>query len=306
MVSFPCLINGRAIGGHVAFLGVDIGSMTTTAALIDDGLHMLALANTPTRIDGTFETTVADVRAAVAKALGQAGFGASAIEGVCVSVPGIVDNQSGRAFCPALEWIDPMPVRVIVRKHLSVPVSLANDAQVTAMGEAHYGAGMPFDRFALIRLGTLVEIAMVVDGSAVDSDILPAQIATEGEFLLEAQELIDDESDDGIDLSGIGLGRIRSSQVMEEARKQNPIALKAVRWLVDTMTAGIVNTTERLAPEAVVISGSTPRDRLYLSKLVTRRLAETRSRIAGIPVEVANLGDDAKPFGAAVIAMQNS
>ena len=298
----------RPNGGSVAFLGIDIGSVITTAALIDDGLHMLALANTPTRIDGTFETTVADIRAAVAKALGQAGYDVSVIEGLCVSVPGIVDNESGRAFCPTLEWIEPMPVRVIARKHLSAPVYLANDAQVTAVGEAHYGTGMSFDRFALIRFGSLIEVAMVVNGVAVESETIPAQIATEGEFLLEAHELIeeDDSDDDDIDLSGVGLGRIRSSQVLEEARKHNPVALHAAEWLVDTMTQGIVSVTEGLAPEAVVISGATPRDRLYLAKRITRKLAETRSKIAGIPVEVASLGDDAKPFGAAVIAMQNA
>ena len=191
----------RPNGGSVAFLGIDIGSVITTAALIDDGLHMLALANTPTRIDGTFETTVADIRAAVAKALGQAGYDVSVIEGLCVSVPGIVDNESGRAFCPTLEWIEPMPVRVIARKHLSAPVYLANDAQVTAVGEAHYGTGMSFDRFALIRFGSLIEVAMVVNGVAVESETIPAQIATEGEFLLEAHELIEEDDSDDDDIA---------------------------------------------------------------------------------------------------------
>ena len=289
----------------MAFLGIDIGSVVTTAALIDGGLHMLALANVPTRVDGTYETTLDDVRAATIKALAQADYPSDVVEGLCVSVPGIVDNESGRAYCPALEWIDPMPVRIIARKQLRVPVVLANDAQATAVGEAHYGAGMSYDRFALVRFGTLVEVAMVVNGVAVENETIPAQIATEGEFLLEAHELIGEDDGDGIDLSGVGLGRIRSSQVFEEARRQNPVAMHAAEWLVDTVAAGIVSTTAELAPEAVIISGSTPRDRLYLAKRITRKLAETRSAIAGIPVEVASLGDDAKPFGSAVIAMQN-
>ena len=302
---FNCWQTSDGKGSKVAFLGVDIGSATTRAALIDDGLHMLALANVPTHIDGTFETTVADVLAATAKALAQAECSTSVIEGVGMSIPGIVDDESGRAFSPTLEWIEPMPVRVIARKHIDAPISLANDAQAAAMGEAHYGAGMAYDRFALVRFGTLVEVAMVEDGNSVECDGLPAQVFTEGEFLLEAHELLETD-DGGVDLSGIGLGGIRSSQVIEESRRNNPVAKHAVDWLASKMTEGIVEMTAHLDPEAVVISGRKSRDQLLLAKLVTRKLAETRSRIAGIPVEISSLGNEAKAFGAAVIALQRS
>lgn len=290
----------------MAFLGIDIGSATTRAALIDEDLHMIALANAPTHIDGTFEATVRDVRTATSKALGQAGYRTDAIEGICVSVSGIVDDESGRAFSPVLGWIDPMPVRAIARTHIAAPVFVANDAQSAAVGEAHYGAGMPFDRFALIRLGTLIEVALVIDGISVESDELPAQAATEGEFLLEARELAGKDDESGIDLSGLGLGRIRSSQVMEEARRQNPIAMRAVDWLAARMVESVVETCTRLAPQAVVLSGATRRDQRHLGKLVTRKLAETRSAIAGIPVGCGSLGNDAKAFGAAIIALQRA
>lgn len=294
------------MGSSVAFLGIDIGSTITRAALIDEDLHMIALSNAPTHIDGTFETTVRDIRAASSKALVQAGYHADAIEGICVSVSGIVDDKSGRAFSPVLGWIDPMPVRTIARKHIAAPVFVANDAQAADVGEAHYGAGMPFDRFTLIRLGTLIEVAMSIDGISVESDELPTQAATEGEFLLEARELAGKDDGSGIDLSGIGLGRIRSSQVMEEARRHNPIAKRAVDWLANRMVESVVETCAHLSPQAIVLSGATQRDQQHLGKLVTRRLAETRSAIAGIPVECGALGNEAKAFGAALIALQRA
>lgn len=290
----------------MAFLGIDIGSATTRAALIDEDLHMIALANAPTHIDGTFETTVGDVRTASSRALEQAGYHVDAIEGICVSVSGMVDDESGRAFSPVLGWIDPMPVRTIARMHISAPVFVANDAQAAAVGEAHYGAGMPFDRFALIRLGTLIEVAMAIGGTSVENDELPAQAATEGEFLLEARELAGKDDEGAIDLSGIGLGRIRSSQVMEEARRQNPIAKRAVDWLAGRMAETVAETCAHLAPQAIVLSGATQCDQQHLGKLVAFRLAETRSAIAGIPVECGTLGNEAKAFGAALIALQRA
>lgn len=304
MVSF--LYRNHGDGGHVAFLGIDIGSATTRAALIDEDLHMLALANSPTHIDGTFQTTVDDVHIAARKALDQAGFRFGAIDALCVSVSGVVDNETGRAFSPVLDWIDPMPVRTIVNKYISVPVFVANDAAAAAVGEAHYGAGMPYDRFALIRLGTLIETAMVMGGKPIENDELPTQACTEGEFLLEAHELIEEDGEHELDLSGIGLGRIRSSQVMEEARRQNPVAVRAANWLAERMTESLVESATLYAPQAAIIAGATQRDQLHLGKLVTRRLAETRSAIAGIPVESASLGNDAKAFGSAIIALQRA
>ena len=290
----------------MAFLGVDIGSATTRAALIDEDYHMLALANVPTHIDGSFETTVDDVHIVSRKALDQAGFRFGAIDALCISVSGVVDNETGRAFSPVLQWIEPMPVRTIVHKYISVPVFVANDAVAAAVGEAHYGAGMPYDRFALIRLGTLIEIAMVMGGKPMETSTLPATAATEGEFLMEAHELIEQDDEHDMDLSGIGLGRIRSSQVMEEARRQNPVALRAADWLAERMTAGVVETTIEHAPQAVIIAGATQRDQQHLGRLVTRKLAETRSAIAGIPVESATLGNDSKAFGSAIIALQRA
>lgn len=300
------MAKARQHGGNVAFLGIDIGSATTRAALIDEDLHMVALANTSTHIDGTFETPMLDVRTATAKALAQAGFRAGSIEGVCISVSGVVDDAQGRAFSPVLGWVEPMEVRSIAQGVIDVPVFVANDAQAAAVGEAHYGAGIPYERFALVRLGTLIEVAMVIDGVAVEDDALPAQAATEGEFLLVAHELIDTDNDDGLDLSGVGLGRIRSSQVTEEARHGNPVAVRAVDWLAARMTEGIVGTCVQYAPQAAVVSGATQRDRIYLSRLITRKLAETRSALAGVPVECAALGNDAKAFGSAVIALQRA
>ena len=290
----------------VAFLGVDIGSETTRAALIDEDLHMIALARSKTCVDGTIRAPLESLSEAVQRALDQVNYRVGTIDASCFSIPGIVDNEAGVAFAPTLEWCETVPVREIAMERLQVPLALANDADAAAMGEAHYGAGIPYDRFALVRMGSLTEVSMVIDGRAYVSEDLPAQIATEGDFLLEAYELIDPDADDGFDLSGVGLGRIRSSQVMEEARRGTKIAMNAVNWLVDTMTDGIVRATARLEPEAVIIAGVHDRDCRYLARLVTRRLAETRSGIAGIPVECASLGNEAKAFGAAVIAMQNA
>ena len=291
----------------MAFLGVDIGSSTTRAALIDEDFHMLALANAPTHIDGDFQTTVDDVYAASRKALDQVGFRFGAIDAICVSVSGVADDRTGRVFSPVLHWIDPMPVRTIVHRYVSVPVFVSNDATAAAIGEAHYGSGMSYGRFALLRMGTLIEIAMASDGAPFENDLLPAQVATEGEFLLEAHELrAHEEGDDSIDLSGIGLGMIRSSQVTEEARRGNPIAIAAVDWLAERITEGLVETCCDACPEAAIISGATQRDQLSLGKLITRKLAETRSAIAGIPIECSVLGNDAKAFGAAIIALQRS
>ncbi len=290
----------------MAFLGIDIASSTTRAALIDEDLHMLALANVPTHIDGTFQTTVEDVYAVAGKALAQAGFRPGAIEAMCVSVSGVVDDETGRAFSPALEWIEPMPVRVIVRKHIAAPVFLVNDAQAAALGEAYYGAGMPYDRFALVRMGNLIEIAMVMGGKPVETYDLPAQAATEGEFLLEAHELMVPDANDTLDLSGIGLGMIRSSQIMEEAQRGNAVAIHAMDWLAGRIAECVVDYTTEHAPQALIVAGATQRDQNHLGRLVTRKLAETRSAIAGIPVESAALGNDAKAFGAAIIALQRA
>jgi len=290
----------------VAFLGIDIGSTITRAALIDEDLHMLALANAPTNIDGSLQAAIDDVRAVSRKALDQVGFRIGAIDAVGISCSGTADDADGCVLSPILQWNEPVPVRTIAHSYVSAPVFVTNDAQAAAVGEAHYGAGMPYDRFSLIRMGSFIEIAMVMGAKPVETDALPASVATEVEFLHEARGLVDpDEGRDG-GLSGIRLNRISSSQIMEGARRKHPIALHATDWLAERMTEGVVSATTEHAPQAIIISGAMQRDQQYLGRLVTRKLAQTRSAIAGIPVESALLGNDAKAFGAAIIALQRA
>ncbi|MEU3294444.1 ROK family protein [Streptomyces longwoodensis] len=88
--------------------------------------------------------------------LGSVGIGAS---GPVDPVDGEIHNP---ATLPAFSGI-----RLVerLREHLSVPVTIDNDAVVAALGEHRFGAGRGADRLLMITLGTGIGGALLIDGA---------------------------------------------------------------------------------------------------------------------------------------------
>ena len=134
-------------------IGVDIGGTKALAVRLVDGA--VAEERTGTVYEGDLIKSLADsVRELWTDDVAALGVGLAGLvlwpEGVFV-------------WGPHLDWKE-VPLRSELEAELDVPVVVDNDANVAAFGERELGAGVGFDNFLMVTLGTGIGGGVMIDG----------------------------------------------------------------------------------------------------------------------------------------------
>ncbi|MFJ4688939.1 ROK family protein [Streptomyces sp. NPDC088789] len=89
------------------------------------------------------------------------------VSAVGVSVHGVVDEDSGVVeHGAALGWSH-TPVRAWTEEHIGLPVVVAHSVHAAAVAECRVGVGRPFERCALVSIGSGVGVAELRAGTLV-------------------------------------------------------------------------------------------------------------------------------------------
>lgn len=137
------------------YLAYDVGGSSVKYALVDDWGNM--------KNKGSFATpdNIDDFYAEVVKVCQQLGKGRE-LSGAGFSMPGAVNNLTGFiGGSSALDYIHDFPIRQALATRLGMLVSMENDANCAALGEAWTGAGHDYDSLAYFVIGTGVGGAVV-------------------------------------------------------------------------------------------------------------------------------------------------
>ncbi|HEV2912991.1 MAG TPA: ROK family transcriptional regulator [Pyrinomonadaceae bacterium] len=117
-----------------AAIGIDIAPTRTTVAMSD--LAGCVLATIEFETDHDFEATIARVTGAAGKLLETS---TGRIEGIGVSLPGLVDPCSGKAlYIPYFNWRD-LNIGPRIAAATGLPVVIENDANAAALAELWFG-----------------------------------------------------------------------------------------------------------------------------------------------------------------------
>ncbi|QAY70405.1 ROK family transcriptional regulator [Xylanimonas protaetiae] len=84
--------------------------------------------------------------------------------GVGIGAPGVIDEDGRVHEAPNRRWTD-LPLAAILSDRLGLPVQVANDADVAALGEYTYGGAS--DSLLVLTVGQGVGAGLVVDGARV-------------------------------------------------------------------------------------------------------------------------------------------
>ena len=229
------------------------------------------------------------------------------IDHAVIAVPGRVDHVAGCLLhAPNLppKWFAQI-TRSTLEAALDVTVTLANDADVAAVGEAYFGAGRGHSDVLYVTVSTGVGAGMVIDGRV----LLPRRSGGEvGHTVIDRRAALAGEpaTVEGLG-SGTALARLGAERGLD-AEGPELVALVTVGDPVATdlwteaMTAvgiGVANLVHVLAPTIVVIGGGVGRN----GELVLAPVREAIDRFGpmGPPPDVVNaaLGDDPGLIGAA-------
>lgn len=226
-----------------------------------------------------------------------------------IGVPGRVDYREGR-----LEHAPNLPPRWPGALHadalsdrLGVPVSIANDADAAAVGEACFGVGRGHEDVVYVTFSTGVGAGVVLGGRLVAGRRSGAEL---GHTVLDLSSLRAGGPATVEELaSGTALERLASdrglppdgAELVEQVRAGDDAASSVWEIVVEAVATAVVNLAHLYSPSVIVLGGGLGRNGDLLLGPVRRQLAELGPSQPTEPVaiEVAALGDDAGLVGAA-------
>ena len=244
------------------------------AAIVDENGTLLERSEAPTPRDTDPEPLLTLVKRVLR---------GDSVDGAVVGVPGWVDYARGALeHAPNLPtgWIDDLTADAIADR-IGVPVSLANDADLAAVGEAYFGAGRDADDVAYLTVSTGIGAGVVLGGrlvagrrslaefghTVIDWDAAPGAPST-----LEALG------------SGTSLGRRARAAGLPEDGAEIVRRLKAGEaaprrvWeeMLAAVQVGVTNLAWVFMPEVIVLGGGVGLNGdLLIEPLLS---GETRSR----------------------------
>ena len=149
-------------------IGVDLGGTNIAVGLVrvDKDYEIITKATTPTHAERKAELIVDDIAKLCLKVCADSGIELSAVDSIGVASPGLVNSKTGIVEYANNLPFKNLPLADMLRSRLGFEkISLANDANAAALGEAVAGAAKGTSSSIMITLGTGVGGGVVIDGN---------------------------------------------------------------------------------------------------------------------------------------------
>ena len=152
------------------YVGIDLGGTFIKGGIVDDLGNVLIQDKTPTQSDKGGETVAQNIANLVSNLLEKANLTKADVVGIGMGSPGMIESSTGIViFSNNLNWSE-FPLADLVSKRTGLPVKIANDANVAALGEVKFGVAKNYDSAIMITLGTGVGGGIVVDGKLLEGN----------------------------------------------------------------------------------------------------------------------------------------
>lgn len=146
------------------YVGIDLGGTFIKGGIVDDLGRILTSDKVPTGAEGGADGVAKNISALVKKLLCALNLSESDVLGIGMGVPGMINSREGIVtYSNNLAW-ENFSIADRVSSLTSLPVKIANDANVAALGEVKFGGGRDFENVIMITLGTGVGGGIVLGG----------------------------------------------------------------------------------------------------------------------------------------------
>lgn len=225
-----------------------------------------------------------------------------------------------------------VPIAQDLEKLTGLPVFVANDANVAALGEANFGATSKYQSSILLTIGTGVGGGMVFDGKLIEGyksagaelghitirqNGLPCACGRKGCYekyasasalILQTRHAMVEHLDSKMwELAEGKVENVNGKTAFAAARLGDETAQAVVNQFVDYLSEGIADLTNILRPEAVVLGGGVANEGEALFEPL-RKAVNKRTYIAMdiVPLKIvgAKLGKRAGVYGAYALAKE--
>ena len=273
------------------------------AALVDQRGEVLLRRSVPTPSEADVPASLTDLIGAVAAAQGY-GEASHAV----VGLPGGVDYEAGRLlWAPHLpeQWPDLLSTEGLTAR-LGLPVRIANDADLAAVGEALFGAGQGSAAVAYLTISTGIGAGVVHGGRVLRGTRSLAEV---GHAVIDWRAWRDgapctlEELGSGSGVARLaresGLGPLGAGEIQAAAAAGEPRATDIWQGAIAACAAGVSNLVMSFSPSTVVIGGGLGRQEEFFGPLRELVLRRPGRHPDDLTIVRSALGDDAGLSGAA-------
>jgi predicted NBD/HSP70 family sugar kinase len=285
----PTMLKLRAVGPIA--VGVSLTPTLTTIASSDLAGRVIDQQEFLTDPDKTLNQIISTVREFNGRYQGS-------IEGVGVSLPGLVDPSTGTAlYIPYFPWRD-LPVSELISKAIGLPVVIDNDANAVALAELWFGRPEVNDArdFILVLVAEGVGTGIIFDGQ-----VYRGQRGAVGEFghmVIGAHAPVpcscgSDDCWEAFSSERAAIARYRKlarvankieitfKEVVDRALAGEENAKAALVETARYLGVGISNLIIGFSPEAVVVGGEIARAWNLIESAITEAIEHSVRR--GLP-----------------------
>jgi glucokinase len=262
--------------------GIDLGGTKIEAIVVDAGHTVLGSSRHPTPSSGGPEAVAAELVAAMREACQKAGTETSALQGVGLGSPGVIDEATGTVSTARNlpDWEGSFELGPTLSRELGAPATLGNDVQVATDAEFELGAGKPYQSLLGVMWGTGVGGGIILDGKPwlgrggaaeighvvvkIDGRRCPCgrrgcMEAYAGRAAMEARARSKHEGGTSTDLFKImkdrGRTKLTSAVWAKALEREDKLATELIDEAVEALGAGIASAQNLLDVQAIVIGG---------------------------------------------------
>jgi len=313
-------------------IGIDIGGTTISAAIVhQDGTIATKITRASEAAKGGLKV-VEKVGNMIGECLTNWD-SKSSLKAIGIGIPGVVEKDKGMAIdaCDNIPDLKNISLSDWVHDKFGIPTFVDNDANLAALGEKRFGAGVGVDNLVCLTLGTGIGCGIILGGKllrgyrgyaaevahiSVDLDGIQCSCGNRGclENYISAKAITDRVKTalkEGIESAIVKkvndrLDLITPEVVFRAAREADKLALEIVAEYARYLSVGIVTIVNLLNPQMVVLAGGIAK----AGEILLRRI-ECEVMKRGLPATVkdlkivpAKLGDNAGMVGAATLALE--
>jgi glucokinase len=256
--------------------GVDIGGTNTVFGLVDKTGDVLSEGSITTtdypKVEDFVKALVRNIRDMAGKEKDLK------LMGIGIGAPNANYHKGTIELAPNLTWKGIVPLVELMKKKISVPVVMTNDAKAAAMGEMLFGGARNMKDFIILTLGTGLGSGIVVNGQVVyghtgfagelgHTIIVPGgrdcgcgrhgcyETYGSASGLVRTVLYLLSEMREPSSLRDIPPSQLTSKMIAEAAVKKDPVALEALDYTAERLAFGIINAIGFSSPEAVFLFG---------------------------------------------------
>lgn len=307
-------------------LGIDIGGTTVKLGLFNDEGDLLYKREIETRKIENGKYILSDITDSINSILEERNIPKEEIVGAGVGVPGPVKDDGTVLGCVNLGW-PVFNVSQALEELLNIPIKVANDANIAALGEMYKGGGKGYEDMIMVTLGTGVGGGVIIKGQVIAGvtgaggeighmNVNPhektscncgrkgclEQYTSATGIVRLAREILEKESCDSKLRS---IENITAKDVFDLAKEKDKLSKKVIEKFSSILGRALSNIACICNPDVFVIGGGVSRaGEMLLNSIKESYLENALYATTDTEFKLATLGNDAGIFGGAKLAKE--